>query len=135
MRQNQNSRHPGQVLALSLVLLITLTAGAAIPSPEKLLPDDTLVLLTAPDYTKLREISKRTPLVQAWNDPAMKAFRDHFEQKWDEEFVKPLEREMNVKIDDYTSLLKGQLTIALTQNGWQGEPDQDPAFLLLLDAK
>src|SRR5437016_12929563 len=43
-------------------LIITLSAGAAIPSAEKLLPDDTLVVITAPDYTKLRESARRAPI-------------------------------------------------------------------------
>jgi hypothetical protein len=133
--KNHNpKRYAGQACSI-LGLLVTLTAGAAIPSPEKLLPDDTLVLLTAPDYAKLREISRRATMVQLWSDTAMKPFREHFSTKWNDEFVKPLEREMNIKFDDYTALLNGQLTFALTQNGWQGDSDQEPAFLLLLDAK
>ena len=39
--------------SISVLLVVALTAGAAIPAPEQILPDDTLVLLTAPDYGKL----------------------------------------------------------------------------------
>src|SRR5712672_3592446 len=90
-------------------------AAAAVPSPEKLLSDDTLLVVTAPDFSKLRETFKSSPQSQLWNDPAMKAFREHFMEKWNEEFVKPLERELDVRLDDYTSLPQGQVTFALTQ--------------------
>jgi len=88
--------------------------GASVPPPEKLLSDDTLLVITAPDFSKLRETFKSSPQSQLWNDPAMKAFREHFMEKWNEEFVKPLERELDVRLDDYTSLPQGQVTFALT---------------------
>src|SRR5438270_250468 len=47
----------------------------------------------------------------------------------------PLERELEVKLDDYASLPQGQVTFAVTQNGWQGKPDQPLGMLMLLDAK
>src|SRR5438128_1808516 len=65
----------------ALVLLATLVASslqAAIPAPEKILPDDTLLILTAPDFAKLRTIYKASPQSQFLNDPAMKPFKDKF---------------------------------------------------------
>ena len=50
----------------------------AIPSPEKILPEDTLFLVTAPDFSKLREIYKASPQSQLWNDPAMRPFKEKF---------------------------------------------------------
>lgn len=120
---------------LCLLFAWASAAGASIPSPEKLLPDDTLVMVTVPDYSKLREITRKLPLGQLWTDPAMKPFREHLASKWTEEFLKPLEHDLDVKLDDYASLLQGQLTFALTQNGWQGASDQEPGLLLLLDAR
>src|SRR5712671_607552 len=95
--------------------------GAAIPPAEKLLPDDTLILVSVPDFTKLRDVYKSAPQFAFWADPAMKPFKDKFLAKWQEDFVGPLERELKIKFDDYTSLPQGQLTFAVTQNGWQGE--------------
>ena len=67
----------------------------------------------------------------------MKPFREKFQTKWNEDFVKPLERDLGVKLDDYSALLQGQITLAVTQGGWQGKEkdDGDPAILLLLDAR
>jgi hypothetical protein len=113
----------------------TTTASAAIPPAENLLPADTLFLLDVPDCAALRAASHQSPQWLFWNDPAMKPFRDKFVAKWDAEFVAPLERDLGVKLDDFTGLLQGQFALALTQNGWNGTNDATPGILLLLDAK
>jgi hypothetical protein len=122
-------------LSFIAVLILAVSGYAGIPAPEKLLPDDTLLMVTAPDFAKLSAIWEKLPQMQLWKDPAMKPFRDNFTAKWNDEFVKPLERELDIKGEDYTSLLQGQLTFALTQNGWPGGEDQPPGLLLLVDAK
>jgi hypothetical protein len=123
-------------IGLCFLLLSAIAAWpAATPAPEKLLPDDTLVLVTAPDFAKLRETWKKMPQSQLWNDQAMKPFKDHFLSKWNEEVVKPLERELGIKFDDYTALLQGQVTLAVLQNGWQGGDDPEPALVLLIDSR
>ncbi len=119
----------------ALLLSLGFPVVASIPAPEKLLPDDTLILMTAPDFAKLRESYAKMPQRLFWDDPAMKGFTDKFVAKWNEEFVEPLERELDIKCADYFSLLQGQLTFALTQNGWQGQEDQPPGLLFLLDAR
>ena len=125
------------MLGIFCAVLSTSALGstADIPSPEKLLPDDTMILVTVPDYAKMREIWKNSPETLLWNDPAMKPFKDKFVAKWNEEFLKPLERDLGVRFDDYSSLLQGQLTFAVTQNGWQGSSDPLPSGLLLLDSR
>jgi len=127
---------PGLCAALVAGLMLAADkVSAVIPSAEKLLPDDTLVLLTVPDFSKLKEIYKTAPQSQFWNDPAMKPFKTKFMEKWQEDFVKPLERELKIKFEDYTSLPQGQATFAITQNGWQGKDEQLLGMLLLIDAK
>ena len=114
---------------------LALATGAAVPAPEQLLPDDTLLVLSAPDFPKLRQISQRSPRGRLWNDPALKPLKDKFLARWKEEFVKPLERDLNLSFDTYGSLLQGQLTFAVTKNAWQGGEDQPLGFLLLLDTR
>lgn len=125
------------VLISGLIILTASLLGVAAPVPpaEQLLPDDTLVVGCAPDFAKVHALLQRTPLMQLWRDPAMKPFRDKFLARWDEEFLKPLERDLGIRFNDYTALPQGQLTVALTQDGWDGTGDTSPAFLLLLDAK
>src|SRR5262245_61722352 len=101
-------------------------ATAAVPPPEKLLPEDTLFLLTIPDFTKARELYRTWPQSQFWTDPAMKPFKDKFMSKLSEEFIEPLERELNIKFEQFTSLAQGQVTFATSQNGWNGRDEQKP---------
>ena len=124
-------------LLIGTLALNAFTGFAVVPPAEKLLPPDTLITVSAPDWTKLREVYKKSPQSQFWDDPAMKPFREKFQTKWNDEFVKPLERELDVNLDDYGSLLQGQLTLAVTQEDWQGKDkdDGEPALLLLLDTR
>src|SRR5256885_1238181 len=66
---------PGFILALSLLCCLTLPTRASIPAPEKLLPDDTLLVVTAPDFSKVRDAFKASTQNQAWSDPALKPFK------------------------------------------------------------
>jgi hypothetical protein len=100
-----------------------------------LLPDDTLIMVTAPDFAKLRAICQKSPKSRLWNDPAMKPLKDKFEARWQEEVIKPILRDLSVNLDSYASLTQGQLTFAVTKNAWQGSDDQPLGFLLLLDAR
>jgi hypothetical protein len=124
-----------RVFTFATAFLAVCAFAASVPPAEKLLPDDTLAVVTAPDFAKLRDVLKQTPLRELWNDPAMKPFRDKFVAKWQDEIVKPLERDLNVRFADYADLPQGQLTLAVTQDGWDGKSDAEPAFVLLLDAK
>ena len=127
----------GKFLSLISLLPLALSfqASAAIPSPEKILPDDTLILITAPDFTKVRDTWKKVPQTQLWNDPAMKPFKETFVSKWSEDFVKPLERDLGIKFEDYTPLLQGQITFAVRQIAAQGGGEGEPGMLLLIDSR
>jgi hypothetical protein len=109
------------------------SALATVPAAEKILPDDTLVLVTTPDFTKLIAIAKKSPQFQLWNDPAMKPFRDNFMAKFKTELLEPLDRELGVNLEDYGGLPVGQVTFAVTRNGWHGTGKAQPAALLLAD--
>jgi hypothetical protein len=122
-------------VALAAGLALATTVSAAIPPAENLLPADTLLLVTVPDFTALRAATRQSPQCLLWNDPAMKPFHDKFMASWNEKLVAPLERELGVKISDFTDLPQGQATLAVTQNGWTGGEGQAPGTLLLLDTK
>src|SRR5262245_46543330 len=90
----------GKVSSALSILLTALSASAAIPPAEKILPDDTLVLVSVPDSAKMREIYKKSPQIQFWNDAAMKPFREKFITKFKEELVQPLERDLSIQFKD-----------------------------------
>ena len=122
----------------SLLLLALACLGpveAAVPSPDKLLASDTLGVITVPDFAQARKRSGQWPMIQCWNDAAMKPFRDKLVGKIKTDLLGPLEKEMGIRWADYQGLAQGQVTLAFTQNGWEGKPDQTPGFLFLLDAR
>jgi hypothetical protein len=131
------SKRPARFFFAALAALLTLAppVRAAIPPAENLLPADTLLLITVPDFSTLRAANKVSPQWLFWNDPAMKPFHDKFMAKWNEKLVAPLERDLGIKLSDFTDLPQGQLTFAVTQNGWTGGDNPGPGVLLLLDAR
>ncbi|HSH95000.1 MAG TPA: hypothetical protein VK968_12695 [Roseimicrobium sp.] len=109
--------------------------SAPVPPPEKLLPADTLVMLTVPDWDKSGAALKDAPFNRLWRDPEMKPFVDHFNAGLQKDFVQPMEKELGFKLGEFTNLVHGQFTIGVVQDGWQGKTGEEPAFILLLDVK
>jgi hypothetical protein len=132
---SRRERGPVAHIFIAALFSLACTGGAAIPAPEQMLPDDTLILLTAPDYVKLHQIWQRSPRNRFWNDPVMKPLQDKFLSRWREEIVKPLEQDLGLHLDTFAGLPQGQLTFAVTRNAWQGSDDQPLGFLLLLDTR
>ncbi|MCX6928039.1 MAG: hypothetical protein NT154_33235 [Verrucomicrobia bacterium] len=120
---------------LAALFFLAFGSRAAIPTPEQLLPEDTLVLLTTPNYAKLSQICQESPKSRLWNDPVMKPLKDKFLSRWQEEVVKPLERDLNLSLENYGGLPQGQVTFAVIRNAWQGSDEQPLGFLFLLDAQ
>lgn len=102
---------------------------------EKLLPDDTLVMITIPDFNKAREIYQNSPQGKLWNDPAMKDFKDKFVSKFNGDYVAAVERDLGVHFEDFTNLPQGQFTFAIVQNGWQAKENQSSATVFLMDTR
>ena len=121
------------VFAASLAFAVS--ARAAIPPAENLLPADTLLVLAIPDCAGLRAAAHQSPIWLFWNDPAMEPFRKKFAAKFNESVVASLEQNLGMKLADFEDLPQGQFTFAVTQNGWTGgDNTRQPGILLLLDA-
>ncbi|HEY1174504.1 MAG TPA: hypothetical protein VGH19_24275 [Verrucomicrobiae bacterium] len=120
---------------LSLTLMLAFNVQAQTLAPEKLLPSDTLVLITVPDLDKARSEIKSNPASQLYSDPAMQPFLKKVLGKWNSDIIAPMEKELGIKFDDYLSLAKGQFTLALIRDGWDGSDDKEPAGLLMIDSK
>src|SRR6185436_8026724 len=116
-------------------LFASFTLKAEVPPPEKLLPADTLGMMTFPDWDKAFESGKEFPLAQLWRDPAMKGFTEKFYEKLKTDLIVPLERELGIDLADYRNLVHGQVTVAVTQNAWTGQTNQWPGFVALIDTK
>jgi len=92
-------------------------------------------MVTVPDFGKIREIFQASPQSQLWNSPAMRPFKEKFLARWSEEFIKPLERELDVRFDDYISLPQGQLIFFFNDTGATEKEDQPMGKLILLDTR
>jgi hypothetical protein len=116
-------------------LLAAVPGFGAVPPPEKLLPEDTLIMMTVPDFSKLRQIFQASPQRRLWEDPAMRPFKEKFLSKWHDDLVQPLERDLDVRLDDYTSLPQGQVTFAVIQNGANEMDDSQMGVVFLVDTR
>ena len=124
---------PGRaLLAIAFLIATVWWSHAAIPPLERILPADTLFVVAVPDMDKMRELKKTTAQTRFWNDPAMKPFTDHFIASWNSEFVAPLERELGIHLDDYTSLPQGLVAFAITRSGGA---NNSPGMIFLVDTK
>jgi hypothetical protein len=120
---------------LAALSALTLAVQAAVPPAAKLLPKDTLGLVTVPDWSKASADMGGSPGGRIWADPAMKPFRDNFEKKFGEKVVGKMEKDLGIKLSDYLDLVRGQFSIAIIQNSWKGAEGTQPGFLLVIDSK
>ncbi len=102
-----------KVLA-AVVAFSACSVFAQVPPAEQLLPDDIIGVVTLPDWTKLVAGYERSSWGQLWADPAMKGFRENFSSNFQSDFLKPIEKQLGVKLSDYQELLQGQVTVAFT---------------------
>ena len=110
-------------------------AQATVPPPEKLLGIDTLAVLTVPDWSESSAAFRRSPAAQFWNDPSMKAFTEKFMTRFQADLISPLEKELGIRLKDYQGLAQGQVTLAVTRNGWGEQADREPALVFLVDSE
>jgi len=119
---------------IAALAFATLSSRAELP-PEKLLPADTIAVFTVPDMDRASAQIGDSAMNRLWKDPAMKAFADKLGNKFRDDVLAPLERELGVKFGDYSELAHGQVTMAITQNGWKGGKEGSPGALFIVDAK
>ncbi|MEP6663273.1 MAG: hypothetical protein ABJC04_06365 [Verrucomicrobiota bacterium] len=124
-----------RILLSATFLVFSLASRAELPPAEKLLSKDALMVVSIPDAAKLRADLKNCPQTQLWNDPAMKAFKDKFLEKFKADMVAPLEKELGLKLSDYLELAQEQVTFAVTQNNGNGDTNESPGWILLVDAR
>jgi hypothetical protein len=114
---------------------IVLQARAAILPPEKLLPKDTALIVAAPDWPRAWSFVTNSSYGRLWEDPAMRPFKEKFNDKFDTEVLKPLEQSLGIRLSDYKSLAQGELVFALVPDSDKDNPDRHFAEILLIDTK
>ena len=108
--------------------------AAAVPPAEKLLPADTLAVLTIPDWDQTAAAARDFPLAQLWRDPAMKPFAEKFERKLGE-LIGQEDKDFARDWAEFKPLVGGQMTLAVLRGDWQGEPNTGPEVVALIDVK
>jgi len=122
------------LLAAGLIILaLHSTWGMAATPPEKWLPDDTLGFVTARDPGSLRALLEGTTQGMLWQDPALKPFRDKLTEGWQRDFVKPLERELDLEFKTWTAMIKGPVVLALIQGDPAARDDAGAGWVLAAD--
>jgi hypothetical protein len=108
---------------------------AAILPPEKLLPKDTALVVTMPDFVAARGLMTNSPFGRLWQDPALKPFKDKFIDKFTTNVITPLERNLGLQLSSYQVLAQGQATFALLPAGRQDKTEDRFSKIFLLDTK
>ncbi len=108
--------------------------GAVLP-PEKLLPKETLAVVTAPDTPKFLSVATNSTMGRFWRTPEMKPFRDKFEEKFKASIGTSLEKDFGLKWEDVSGLAQGQTTFAVLANSQATETGDRFALVLVIDAK
>lgn len=126
-----------QTLALGVWFCAALQVLSAVPPAEKLLPENTQMVISIPDFAKAREIYRTAPLAKLWEDPAMKPFRDKFIDNFKEKELGPMEHVLGLKWDNLINLPQGQVTFALipSTGGAKGGSKPEPGMIFLLDVR
>ena len=92
--------------AILIGVLLALSCAAGTPPPDKLLPGDTLGLITVPEFTTAGSNWSKWAMSQLWKDAALKPFKDKLLEKFKSDVVTPLEREFGIKFADYAALAR-----------------------------
>lgn len=126
---------PKRFILLLALCGLCLGARAAVLPPEKLLPRDTVLVVTMPDSIAAWAMVTNSSYGRLWADPALKPFKDKFIAKFTNDFLAPLQRNLNLSLSDYQGLAQGQATFALVPVTLPDKPEQHVAKIFLLDTK
>jgi hypothetical protein len=110
-------------------------AAANVPPAENLLPPSTLAFVTVPDWQRMQIGFSNSMTGQLWADLAMKAFKEKFFEKFSVEKIQPFENELGFQFTNFLNLARGQFTVAIVSNGWDGRSGNQPGVLWLMDVK
>jgi hypothetical protein len=121
------------VFSFAVLACAFTAASAPVPPPDKLLPADTVAMITISDYAKAKGDWDKWAMLRMWKDEAMKPFREKFYTKLKADLMEPLEREFGVKFSDYKELFQGQITLAFTPA--TAADKSDSGFLFLADTR
>ncbi|HEY3857213.1 MAG TPA: hypothetical protein VGO67_22740 [Verrucomicrobiae bacterium] len=122
------------LLALAIVGFCVAGRAAVLPA-EKILPKDTALVITAPDWPKAWAFFANSSYGHLWQDPAMRPYKEKFLEKFRKEAIEPLQQSLGIRFSDYTNLAQGEAIFALVPVAEKENPDQRFAKILIIDSK
>ena len=122
------------MLAFIAWMSLAISAGAAAPKPALLMPSETLFVLSVPDWESAVQALEGSAVGRLWADPSFKPLRDKLMAGITEGVAGPLEKELGLKLSEFSGLLRGQLTLAVTQDKGEGAAAGKPGVVLVLDS-
>lgn len=90
-------------------------------------------MITVADWQATAESIRTSPAGKLWGSPDMRPFRQNLESKLSEILNEKVTQGLGIQIKDYVELLQGQLTLAVTQDEWQGDDQGEPGWSVVLD--
>jgi len=126
-----------QFIRACSILAAAFVARALADSPpaEQLFPSDTIALFCVPDYQRLAAAQRDAPTAKFWKDEAMTRFRAAFNERFNNKYLGPLERELGVKAKDILPLFQGQIALGVTQTRWDDTTRLLPSMTLVVDTR
>jgi hypothetical protein len=122
-----------RLITLGWLWMLAPLLAAVPPAPDKWLAENTLAFVTAPSWEAASAAFQQSSLGQLLADPAMRPFKERFQNRFTEEVIVPLEKEMGLNLSRHAELFQGQVTLALTATPPDSRPDQTIGFLFLAD--
>lgn len=107
--------------------LLAAAASAAVPPADKLLPTNTLAVVTTPGFAAARAAWTNLAWARLWADPAMAEFRAHADSRLATNVAEPLAALLGADPRELAGLVTGQLTVAVLAGA------EGPVPLLLAD--
>ncbi len=114
-----------------LMAVMSLPAGAdVLPEAAKLVPPQTIVLVEAENFSRLKEQFEKTSFYKLYNDPAMAAFVDSVKAKWDEKVKKLDENNIYRTIIEADVLPQGRVAVALVLSDEAKDINEPPVLII-----
>jgi hypothetical protein len=122
-------------LLLLALACICLQSRAAVLPPEKLLPKNTVLVVTAPSWPDAWTFLTNSSYGRLWQDPAFRPFKDKFIDKFTTDTLNPLEQNLGINFSDFSGLPQGSVTFAIMPLTKKENPDRHFSQVLLIDTK
>jgi len=103
--------------------------AADLPKTAKLVPPETVLLVNVEDFGQLKTMFEKTSLFKLYKDPAMKAFVEDFNAKWQEK-VKESDNELAGIVKDAATLPQGRAAIAVVFDAKTQDAKEPPVVLI-----